>query len=165
MPPPPPFSPPPAPPPPAAPDGESGMGAGREARTKPYAVLAQLSCVCCFLAVPKVRPLSRRSCWQMEQGIPREVRKASKGSEALWWQVVKAQSSTEGARPRELSHADWPFSPGCASAAWLERPNLSHSTVSCLQSHVGPVLLGLPSSRAAQVTGAGLGKKNGTTKV
>lgn len=52
-------------------------------RTKPYAVLAKSSCVCSFLAVPKVRPHSRRSCWQMKQGIPREVQKASEGSKAL----------------------------------------------------------------------------------
>lgn len=81
---------------PLGPDGESRKGVGREERTKPYAVLAKPSCVCCFLAVPKVRPLSRRSCWQMKQGIPSEVQEASKGSKALGGKELKYSRVRKG---------------------------------------------------------------------
>lgn len=87
---------------PLGPDGASRKGVGREERTKPYAVLAKPSCVCCFLAVPKVRPLSRRSCWQMKQGIPREVQKASKGSKALGGRELKVHGSQKGRPKRAL---------------------------------------------------------------
>lgn len=136
------------------------MGVGREARTKPYAVLAQPSCVCCFLAVPKSTSSQQTELLANETGNSTCSAENLEGIRSPWWQVVKAQSTTEAARASTatligLSLLCAPLQPG-----WRGRTFLTlHSSLSWLLSHWGPVLLRLPCSRAAQVTGAGLGKK------